>query len=462
MKHWESLVRVIFAAHNDIEEWRIADPELAAARGFPREFASAIVDDHGIVFVDVALDAATGEPICHEVNGPNAVGSDALTGESSARAASEVAQTIRRARERGLVREGRVTHPFVTLHAHQHWRSFRTGGELYPRVARFAAELEARLGASVALRGPRDALGDEAVSVIVGDVPSVGAHLTVAHETFAFRDRPVAFVGNPNLLWELVRLGRLVVRDGRVVGADLRALHAGRLAHVIHDKALQQRLCEGTGLRPLRHFEARSRAEALAMTRAALADGPVVLKPNAGSGGTGVHVVVAAMDDAAILAVIDRLVGDVAAKYGANCEATLYPLRGFEFVRSTPYPLADGGHLWDLRIALELSPGRIRAYPVTFRLAPAPFDAGRFHTERDMWISNVSGRDVTFLKSGLDRRELAKVGIDDAGLDRIIDASVRWLERAWDGATRDPGGRVFEDEAELAEPGFYPRERFAR
>ncbi|MGB0671402.1 MAG: alpha-ketoacid dehydrogenase subunit beta, partial [Rhodospirillales bacterium] len=33
---------------------------------------------------------------------------------------------------------GRIREPFATVHAHQHWRWFRTGGEFYPRVDAFA------------------------------------------------------------------------------------------------------------------------------------------------------------------------------------------------------------------------------------------------------------------------------------------------------------------------------------
>jgi hypothetical protein len=459
MKHWEELVRVVFSGRNDIEEWRLADPARAAAKGYPREFRSSIIDDHGIIFVDVVVDE-TGRVFCHEVNGPNAVGSDALTGNSATRAASEVKQTLRRVRELGLL-NGSLRRAFVTVHAHQHWRTFRTGGEYYPRVARFAEGLENALGAGVAIRGPDDQPGDESATVVVGDVPSVGARLDVdAFGNFNFAGRPVAFIGNPNLLWELVRLGRLRARDGRVEGANLRLLHAWRLAHVIHDKALQQKLFAGTGITPLANFTARTRAEALALTRRNLVRGPVVLKPNAGSGGAGVHVVVPAMSDGQIAAVIERVINDVSAKYGPNSEATVFPLRGFDFVKSTGYPIGAGRHLWDLRIAVEFEPGVARAYPVTFRLTPAPFDPSSFHENRDMWVSNVSGRDWTCLKSGLDDEALALAGVSQEQIELMFRASVQWLDRAWDAATRDVTGQTFEDAAEAEDPSFYPRALF--
>ena len=90
------LLRALASRVNDIEEWRLGDPALAAAKGYPRQYPAEIIDDWGIVFLDLALDRS-GELTCHEVNGPNAVGSDALTGDSIARARNEATQAVRRA-----------------------------------------------------------------------------------------------------------------------------------------------------------------------------------------------------------------------------------------------------------------------------------------------------------------------------------------------------------------------------
>ena len=118
-----------------------------------------------------------------------------------------------------------------------------------------------------------------------------------------------------------------------------------------------------------------------------------MLKPNGGSGGAGVHVVVPEMNDAQIRARVDAVVRDCVAKYGDNAEAHAFPIRGFEFVRSTGFPLADGEHLWDLRIALLFEPGA-RAASSRSRCGSrrTPFDRRKFHLDRDQWISNVSGR----------------------------------------------------------------------
>lgn len=441
------LLRIALAGSNDIEEWRLGDPRRAAAKGYPREYPAEVLDDYGIVFLDVVIEAGTGRLLCHEVNGPNAVGSDALTGESSARAVGEARQAAR-AYGRGL--GGRV----ATLHAHQHRRFFRTGGEFFPRVADFADALAGLLpGKSVRLRGAEEPHGAEDVAVVLGDVPSVASHVEVdARGRISCRGRPVIFAGNPNLLTELVR-----TRKARP-DTDLRPFHAWRFVRLVHEKGRQQDLLKGTGIEPLRHFEAPTREEALRKTRAHLAHGPVVLKPNGGSGGTGVHVVVPAMTDEEIRARIDSVLSDCAAKYGENSEATAFPIRGFEFVRSTGYD----GRLWDLRIAVLFEPGRARVFPVSMRLAPDPFDERTFHLDRDQWISNVSGRQVTLLKSGMDDEALAAVGMTPDRLERVFEASVSWTIKAWDACARNggPGGAVHEDACELEDAAFYPREKF--
>jgi hypothetical protein len=462
------LVRLALAGLGDIEEWRLGDPSRAKALGYPRQSAAEILDGYGTVFVDVVLDAATGAPVCHEVNGPNAVGSDALTGESSLRASLEAAQATRTAEELGLIdRDGAVIRPFVTAHAHQHWSAFRTGGEFYPRVDEFAGRLADGLGtATVARRAASHDLGSEDVSVVMGDVPSVAAGLTTDATTgrFEYHNRPVVFLGNPNLIPELVRTGTLERPDGRSLPAPLRVFHAWRLVHIVHDKARQQRLLRGTGIRPLAHFEACSRDEAIdCATRFVDQYGPVVLKPNAASGGAGIHVVVPGMAMDEIAARVDAVVREYVAKYGPDSERTVFPIRGFEFVQSTGYPLEGRRHLWDLRFCVLFEPGRAYTFPVSMRLAPAPFDPKTFHLDRDQWISNVSGRQVTLLKSGMDDDALAAVGFTDELLDDVMTSCVHWTMNAWDASVRDggSGSSVYEDDCELEDPSFYPRDRFS-
>jgi hypothetical protein len=401
------------------------------------------------------------------VNGANGVGTDALTGDSRFRAENEARQTAQRTRDYGLIdADGRLKQPVVALHAHQHWRFFRTGGEFFPRVDHFANCLETVLpGNNVALRGAAQPIGEEDIAVVFGDVATIGAGLSIDPQTrrFTYCGRPVVFIGNPNLLAELVRLGRLA-RDGRrYLGADLRVVHGGRLTEAIHDKGLQQLLLKRTGIRPLDYFEAPTAEGALRQTQAMLERGAVVLKPNAGSGGAGIRVAVPGMSDAEIEMLIASVVEDCRAKYGEHVERMVFPLRGFEFVRSTNYPMADGGHVWDLRIGVLFEPGRAQVFPVSIRVAPDPFDEQTFHRSRDQWISNVGGRQVTLLKSGMDDEALAAVGMTPEKLDLAMRASLTWTLKAWDAATRDGGakGSVYEDECESSDPLFYPVEKFA-
>lgn len=464
----DRLLRIVLAHWGDIEEWKLADPAVAAARGFPRRVSVEGVDEGGILFVDVTIDARTGSPVCHEVNGSNAVGSDALTGDSRGRAGIEVRHALRRIHALGLRgAEGRLARPLVTIHAHQHWGAFRTGGEFYPRVGLFAEGLADLLpGVGMEVRGALEDLGDEDLSVVVGDVPSIGEHLEPAlrGEGFLYRGRPVVFLGNPNLAVELLRRGRLRREDARIAGADLGSFLCPRLLHLVHDKATQQALFEGTAIRPLACFEAWSRGEAIARTIEHLARGPFVLKPNGGSGGTGVRVAVPSMDDAELRAVVDGVTADFAKKYGESSERVLFPIRGFEFVRSTGLPMEDGEHLWDLRVAVEFEAGMASLYPVSFRLTPAAFDERTFHLDRDQWISNVSGRKVTLLRSGLDAETLHAVGMTDARLDEVLAACAAWTVNAWRATApaAAPVSLSYEDECEKADAAFYPREKFLR
>jgi hypothetical protein len=231
---------------------------------------------------------------------------------------------------------------------------------------------------------------------------------------------------------------------------------------LIHDKALQQDLFAQTGIRPLRHFTAGSIGDALLKSRAMLDDGPVVLKPSDTSGGTGVTVIVPQMSDDEIVEGIDGLLADCLVKYGDNCNQMVLPIRGFEFVRSTGYPIDGKDHLWDLRIAVLFEPGHATAYPVSLRLTPEPFDAATFHLDRRQWVSNVSGRRETLLRSGMDDAALEAVGMTDARMEQAMKACVLWTSKAWDWSARNGAVAVpvYEDSREEPDKPFYNNDRF--
>ena len=371
------MLRIALASLNDIEEWRLGDESLARAKGYPREYPADVIDDWGIVFVDLVLDAATGRPVCHEVNGPNAVGSDALTGDSHRRAASEARQALRRARERGyLGADGRLARPSSpctrtstgrrsgpAASSSLEWTTSPSGCRSVWAAATCACAAPASPSATRRLpscwatcrRWPRTSASMPPTGWSIGAGPSSSSAIRTCCPSSCGRAR-----------W-----------PPSTRALDLRVFHAWRLVRLILDKGRQQDLLEGTGVERLPYFEARTADEARARARSFLARGPVVLKPNGASGGAGVHVVVPGMSDAEIAARVDAVLADCVAKYGDNAEATAFPVRGFQFVRSTGYPMPDGDHLWDLRIAVEFSPGRAEVYPVSMRIAPRPSTRAR-------------------------------------------------------------------------------------
>jgi hypothetical protein len=150
------------------------------------------------------------------------------------------------------------------------------------------------------------------------------------------------------------------------------------------------------------------------------------------------------MSDDEIRARIHAVAGDCVAKYGVNADTQILPIRCFPFVRSTLYPMADGGHTWDLRIAVMFEPGSVAVYPVSMRIAPNPFDAERFQHERGQWVTNVSGnKNVTAastaaLKSGMDDDALRAVGLNEEKLERALAAAAAWTVKAWAAAPAMP------------------------
>jgi hypothetical protein len=95
------------------------------------------------------------------------------------------------------------------------------------------------------------------------------------------------------------------------------------------------------------------------------------------------------------------------------------------------------------------------------RLAPKPFDPVSFAHDRDQWVSNVSGRQVTLLKSGMDDAALTAVGMTPDRVDTLLGACVTWTINAWDASARgDEGLGAYEDDREALDPDFYPRERW--
>ena len=241
----DRLARIIVSGIRDIEEWRLGDPALAEAKRYPREYPAELLDDFGMLFIDLTIDARDGSLVCHEVNGPNAVGSDALTGDSTHRADNEARQALRRAKEirlsqaRRIVRQAsrdRSCAPALAVLSAPAVSSFRAS----PGLATFLQNCFREMRSAPI---PRPMLWAMRMSrSLMGDVPAVCANIEVNPENgmFEYRGRPIVFMGNPNLIPELERIGRvshLCRTSGEV---NLRPMHAWRLCGLVHDKARQQ------------------------------------------------------------------------------------------------------------------------------------------------------------------------------------------------------------------------------
>lgn len=257
--------------------------------------------------------------------------------------------------------------------------------------------------------------GTDVCNIVVGDLPTLASELEVDRATLRFKGHTVTFATNPNLLPALARAGHQDV--------DLGVFHEGQHARTVHDKGLQQDLCEGTPFTTLRHGAASSVEDAVRLVRELHDLGQAaVVKPNATSGGVGIRVVPVGDDPvAAVAAVVDETV----ARYGNGAATTALPLRIFEFATAHPLPHVDGAHLWDLRIEVLGRPGLITARPVMVRLCPAAFTGALSH---DAVVSNLTGRtpstDFILGPAVLDRR--LRSGI----IQDLCDAAVAWAAMA--------------------------------
>lgn len=161
-----------------------------------------------------------------------------------------------------------------------------------------------------------------------------------------------------------------------------------------------------------------------------------VAKMNGGSGGAGIEFFGPTYTSEEVTQGLARVIEAASSKYGDNIGRSVWPLRLFEFVESTGYSLADGDHLWDMRIVCLIRPGAIDLTFSSIRVCPEPFIPGRF--EKGTVLSNVTGRrpDLSttlspLVEYGKPTEHLRAGGVDEVILERIIDASAKWCEAAW-------------------------------
>lgn len=318
---------------------------------------------------------------------------------------------VRHMREAVCGRGGPIAGEVAVL-AHQD--GFHHIPEFYARAGAFVASIE-QLGVTCNVLAPGEEPRSSSYNVLVGDIPTIAPLLLRDQRDLKYLDARVGFATNPNLLPALARCG---VEVGAL---QLSFFHEGALALLAHDKAAQQEICQGTPFTALWNREAATMEEVVLHVRELHRLGTAaVVKPNATSGGTGVRIVPVGNDPDPV---VRALVAETIQRYGAGTEATLFPLRTFEFAQAALLPRQDGAHLWDLRLELIASPGRVTARPVMVRLCPAPFSGDLVH---DAVVSNLTGR-VASTQFILDPGVIEQV--QPGLLDQLVEAGLAWALR---------------------------------
>jgi len=308
--------------------------------------------------------------------------------------------------------------------------------EWFSRAAAFARHLSARR--SVELRAWNEMPGQESVSVICGPIPELASLVEVRGRKFFVHGREVVFLTNCNILPELVRLGK-IARQKSGYACDLSTFHEGEAAALAHDKGCQQELARGTRIKPLDWREAADFAVAFDALDWFADQGLVAMaKMNAGSGGAGIQPFTPDLTNAPRSRRLEKLIKSARDKHGQMTDETLYPIRIFEFAKARPYPLHGKGHLWDLRVQVLVSPGRIDTRACVVRLCPAPFD-GSYNW--NSVVSNLTGRDparaMQFMRApGAHRRSmegtvLEGLGMGERDMRHVLRGCAQWAAAAW-------------------------------
>jgi len=280
---------------------------------------------------------------------------------------------------------------------------------------------------------------DEEISIVCGTIPDIASHVTCTDGILHFKGRPVAFGTNPNLLAELLRRN-VIQRSGDWYDIDTTFYHEGICTPLVHDKAVQQDVAEGTGIVPLHNLSAYTIEECIDVLNEFWNLGLVAVgKMNAGSGGAGIEFF--PPGEPALAEIRLRNILDSAkAKHGDEVMKSIFPIRFFEFAESTPYSLYGNNHLWDLRFQCLIYPGYIEVTPCVIRLCPKPFD--RVTYEWDGVVSNLTGRNPDSLgrqlrspaakrRSVPNQTVLESVGITEEILTEVEKSCARWAEAAW-------------------------------
>lgn len=299
--------------------------------------------------------------------------------------------------------------------------------EFFRRAQLFTEILAAECVAN--LRFYDEEFEDEHVAVVCGPIPSLAEHIRRQGERLTYRGRLITFATNPNILVELLRHGILSCANGNY-DIDTNFFHEGCLVPIVHDKSRQQEIAFGTGITPLRWDQGWDLEQCVAIIKCFHEQGMVAVgKMNAGSGGAGIEVFPPSSEDQ-IRSCLQRLITSAARKYGSAVGSTLFPIRFFEFARSTDYIVDGQAHLWDMRVMALIHPDRTDVTPCAIRLCPEPFDESTY--KRDGVISNRTGRapSLKFMRSALDEAALMGCSISDKELVEMLESCVRWCHAA--------------------------------
>ena len=146
----------------------------------------------------------------------------------------------------------------MVLLAHQ--PGFLHIAEFYRRAA-LVADMIAD-SSTTALRNAGEDLGDEAVTVVCDSIANLAEHITLDDGELKFRRRKIVLLSNPNLFPEFARRNA-IQRLGNWYALDTSFCHEGQCAWLVHDKGVQQDVCEGTGFTSLKWREANTQAECI-------------------------------------------------------------------------------------------------------------------------------------------------------------------------------------------------------
>lgn len=390
-------------------------------RGFPVRVKTK-TNGYSIVILDITLTAERAIRLI-EANGSNGGLTSVPFGHDEARARHMQLAFESTGKLRGSVS---ILMPFKPGFMHL--------AEFFARAHAFSTLLSKRYETRLRLSDER--LGAEQISVVCGTIPRIADGIKRQGRHILFQGKRVAFACNPNLLPELVRRSVISANNG-FYNVDLDFFHEGRLIVLIHDKAAQQVVSRGTGITPLRHSAAWSLDECLSIIRDFNDRGEVAVgKMNAGSGAAGIRFFPPTLSVASARAELNRLFQTAEASYGHSVSRTVFPVRFFEFARSTDYLLSGAPHLWDIRMQCLIYPNLVEVTPCLIRICPNPFDGSNYGW--DSVVSNLTGRkpSLQFVRSAFDKASWRILGIDASVLRRMAAACARWCESAWNWSSK--------------------------